>query len=134
MVLMATGRKAVIPEGAAEAGFAIGRRGFEVDGNMLTNIPEVWAIGDCNGICQLAHAATAQARMVMGENVDLSVIPSAVFTHPECAMAGLTSEQCDEQRRRAEESGTSVPTYIEKKAFFRANGKACAMGEKEWLS
>ncbi len=56
-VLMAVGRRAVIPHGAPEAGFDIGRRGFTVDSRFETNIPGVFAVGDCNGICQLAHAS-----------------------------------------------------------------------------
>ena len=133
MVLMAVGRKAVIPAGAAEVGYAIGSRGFEVNGAMLTNIAGAWAVGDCNGRCQLAHAATAQARVALGENVDLSVIPSAVFTIPECAMVGLTGEQCEQLRSAAEAEERPVPTYVEGKAFFRANGKACAMAETDGI-
>lgn len=133
LVLMAVGRRAVIPAGAAEAGYAIGPKGFKVNESMMTNIAGTWAIGDCNGICQLAHAATAQARMVMGDNVDLSVIPSALFTLPECAMVGLTGEQCDLMRGQAEAAGEEPTRYVEGKAFFRANGKACAMGETDGL-
>ena len=123
IVLMAVGRKAVVPQGAAEVGYAIGRRGFEVDGAFRTNIDGVRAVGDCNGICQLAHAASAQARVAMGENVDMSVIPSAVFTMPECAMVGRTEEQCLA-------AGIDITTG---KAFFRANGKANAMGHTDGM-
>ena len=122
-VLMAVGRRAVIPHGAPEAGFDIGRRGFTVDSRFETNIPGVFAVGDCNGICQLAHAASAQAAVVMGEEMDISVIPSAVFTVPECGMVGLTEEQCKEQG-----IGYSVG-----KSFFRANGKAMTMGETDGM-
>lgn len=133
MVLMAVGRKAVIPNGAVEAGYAVGKRGFEVNSALQTNIPGAWAVGDCNGLCQLAHAASAQARVAMGDNVDLSVIPSAVFTIPECAMVGLTGEQCEQLRSENEEEGIPSVNYVEGKAFFRANGKACAMGETDGI-
>lgn len=123
MVLMAVGRKAVVPDGLAEAGVEIGRRGIVVDSRFETSVPGVYAIGDCNGICQLAHAASAQARLVMGEDINLSVIPSAVFTVPECAMVGMTEEQCKEQEIQ----------FRAGKAFFRANGKALAMGEEDGL-
>ncbi len=102
---------------------AVGRRGFTVDSRFETNIPGVFAVGDCNGICQLAHAASAQAAVVMGEEMDISVIPSAVFTVPECGMVGLTEEQCKEQG-----IGYSVG-----KSFFRANGKAMTMGETDGM-
>lgn len=123
MVLMAVGRRAVIPSGAVEAGFEIGRRGFVVDSRFETNMPGVFAVGDCNGLCQLAHAASAQAVTVMGEAMDLSVVPSAVFTVPECGMVGLTEEQCKEQ-------GIG---YVVAKSFFRANGKAMTMGETDGM-
>ncbi len=120
-VLMAVGRRAVLPAGLEEAGIGVGRRGVVVDARFETSVPGVYAIGDCNGICLLAHAASAQAKMVMGDDVDLSVVPSAVFTVPECAMVGLTEEQC-----RAAGQVCEV-----KKRTFRTNGKALAMGEPE---
>lgn len=120
-VLMAVGRRPVVPAGLEEAGIAVGRRGVEVDARFETSVPGVYAIGDCNGLCLLAHAASAQAKVVMGEEVDLSVVPSAVFTVPECAMAGITEEQC-------KASGLS---YEVRKRTFRSNGKALAMGEPE---
>lgn len=120
-VLMAVGRKPVLPAGIEESGIAVGRRGVEVDARFETSVPGVYAIGDCNGICLLAHAASAQAKAVMGEDVDLSVIPSAVFTVPECSMVGLTEEQCRE----------SGQPYEVRKRTFRSNGKALAMGEPE---
>ena len=49
------------------------------------------------------------------------LVPSAVFTAPECAMAGLTPAQCDAEGLR----------YKSAKAMFAANGKALAMGEGE---
>ena len=122
-VLMAVGRKAVIPAGAVEAGFEIGRRGFAVDSHFETNIPGVFAVGDCNGLCQLAHAASAQAMAVMGEDMNLGVVPSAVFTVPECGMVGLTEEQCKEQQIE----------FAVGKSFFRANGKAITMGDTDGM-
>ncbi len=121
MVLMAVGRRPVIPEGLAECGVEISRRGIVVDNRFETAVPGIFAIGDCNGICLLAHAASAQAAVVMGDNVDLSVVPSAVFTVPECAMVGSTEEQLQAQGLE----------YNVAKSTFRTNGKALAMGEPE---
>lgn len=123
-VLMAVGRKPVIPEGLAEAGAETSRKGIAVDENFMTTIPGVYAIGDCNGICQLAHAATAQARRVMGQETDLSPIPAAVFTVPEVASTGLTEEQ-------AEEKGFTPCRVV--KLPIRSNGKATTLGETEGL-
>ncbi len=124
MVLMAVGRTPVIPPGAAEAGIALTPRGaIAVDSNMLTNIDGVYAIGDVNGRCMLAHAAAAQGKRVLGQQVDLDHIPAAVFTTPECAMVGATEKQCAE---------SGIPFRVGK-ATFRANGKAMAMGETDGL-
>ena len=65
----------------------------------------------------LAHVAEAQARVISGEAVNMNVVPADVFTDPECAMVGLTQEQCVEKQ---------LPIKISK-SLFRANGKANAM-------
>lgn len=122
-VLMAVGRRPALPAGLDLAGVEHTPRGITVDDRFATSAPGIYAIGDCNGRCLLAHAASAQARAVMGEEVNLSVIPSAVFTMPEAAMAGETQE-------RLEERGAEFKTA---KALFRANGKAAAMGEADGL-
>ncbi len=128
-VLMAVGRQPVLPAGLEAAGVKVGRRGIEVNNEMETSVPSVYAIGDVNGLCMLAHAATAQGEValtsIMGDEAKyrLDVVPSAVFTVPELSMVGLTEEQCKEQ-------GLDV---VVKKGFFRANGKAVAMGETEGL-
>lgn len=62
MVLMAVGRKTVVPDGLAEAGAEITPKGIVTDPDTFaTTIPGVYAVGDCNGRTLLAHAATAQA-------------------------------------------------------------------------
>ena len=118
-VLMAVGRRAVIPEGCADAGIDIDRRGCIVtDDNFETTRKGVYAVGDTNGKCMLAHAATAQAHRALGADVDMSVMPSAVFTHPEVAMVGMTSEAC-------KKAGTAI---VSGKAMYASSGKARAMG------
>lgn len=121
-VLMAVGRRAVVPRGL---NVELNRNGsIKVDPETFeTSARGVYAVGDVNGICQLAHAATAQAERVMGREIDLSVIPSAVFTSPEVAMVGKTEKQ-------ALESGHDIAVG---KAMFRSNGKAQAMGEPDGL-
>lgn len=124
LVLTAVGRTPAIPSGAIEAGITFTERGaIATDENMQTSIPGVFAIGDVNGRCMLAHAATAQGKVVLGEKVDLTVVPAAVFTNPECAMAGYTEKQCADLGL----------TFRTGKATFRSNGKAIAMDEPEGL-
>lgn len=116
MAAIATGRRAVIPEGLADCGVAIGPRGILVDDRMMTSRHGIYAIGDCTGQIMLAHYAVAQGRRALGLEQDLTVVPSAVFTFPECAMTGLTEAA-------AVESGADVGVG---RATFRANGKALA--------
>ncbi len=123
LTVMAVGRRPVVPDGLAELGLEMTHRGITVNEEMSTNLPGVYAIGDVNGKCMLAHAATSQGRIILGEKVNLDIIPSAVFTMPECGMVGLTEEQCKEQ-------GLVI---IVTKAMFRSNGKAVAMGEDDGL-
>lgn len=123
-VLAATGRKAVVPDGFTAAGGQLDSRGFiAVDGNFATSIPGIYAIGDVNGQCLLAHAATAQGMKLAGEDVNINVVPAAVFTMPECAMVGLTEEHC-------RELGFD---FTVRKSTFRANGKAMALGLTDGL-
>ena len=128
-VLMSVGRQPVLPQGLDTVGVTVGRRGIEVDDNMMTNVPGVYAIGDVNGRMMLAHAASAQGQRALhailskADDIKLDIVPSAVFTVPELAMVGLTEEQCAER-------GLDVTV---KKAFFRSNGKAVAMNETDGL-
>ncbi len=128
-VLMSVGRQPVLPQGLDAIGVTVGRRGIEVDDNMMTNVPGIYAIGDVNGRMMLAHAASAQGQRalhaIMGkaDEIKLDIVPSAVFTVPELAMVGLTEEQCAER-------GLDVTV---KKSFFRSNGKAVAMNETDGL-
>ncbi len=130
-VLMAVGRRPVIPDGLVELGVKLNRGAVVVNDSMEVewvsgNDPEggtIYAIGDVNGRCMLAHAASAQGEIVLGHKRNLDVIPSAVFTMPECAMVGLTEEQCKAQGL----------DFCINKSTFRANGKAVAMGETDGM-
>ncbi len=118
MVLMAVGRRPLLPDGLT-------REMLDTLDPATLRIPgtPLYVIGDANGRCMLAHAASAQARMVMGRPVNMDVIPSAVFTMPECASVGLTET-------RAAEAGLEFRAV---KGMFRSNGKALAMGEPDGL-
>ena len=119
-VVMAVGRRPVLPEGLKEAGIELTPKGFiAVDEGIRTSRPGFYAAGDVTGLCMLAHAATAQARKAMlGEDVRLDIIPSAVFAVPEAAMVGLSAADCTS---RGIECATA-------RGNFAANGKALADG------
>lgn len=129
-LLMAVGRAPRLDTvGLDKAGVEYSRKGIAVDDSMRTNKPHIYAIGDVNGRMMLAHVASFQGmhalHTIMGEEdeIDFNVVPSAVFTTPECGMAGLTEIQCKEK-------GMDVKIG---QSFFRANGKALAMGEPDGL-
>ncbi len=122
-VLMAVGRRPVLPPGAEDIGILVERNAIKVDENYSTNIPGIYAIGDVNAHLMLAHVASAQGSAVMGSPMNISVVPAAAFTTPECAMAGLTEDMCKEKGLN----------YKSVKALFRSNGKAVSMGEPDGL-
>ena len=128
-VLMAVGRKANVASlNLADVGIEFTPRGIVADDKtMQTNVPHIYAIGDINGKMMLAHAATFQGIValdhIMGieNNIDLSVMPAAVFTTPEAASVGMTEDEC-------KEAGMPVKCL---KSFFRANGKAVTMAQTD---
>jgi dihydrolipoamide dehydrogenase len=130
VILMATGRKPRIQADFANAGFEYDeRKGIIVDENFETTVKGIYAIGDVNGKQMLAHAAEMQGIHVVNhilgkkDNIRFDIMPAAIFTTPEAACVGPTEDQLKEQ-------GIA---YECKKAFWRANGKAMAMGETEGM-
>jgi len=129
-VLVAAGR---VPEteglGLKNAGVRTDKNRIVVDGEFRTTAEGIYAIGDVTGGIQLAHYASAQgiaaAEKIMGRKsrVNLSVVPSCIYTHPEIACVGITEEQAREQGLQ----------YDVGRFPFRANGKALAMGQPEGL-
>ena len=129
-ILMAVGRKPNIESlNLADVGIDFNNKGITVDENMQTNIPGIYAIGDINGKMMLAHAASFQGIKALNhitktaDNINLSIMPAAVFTRPELATVGLTEEEC-------KETGMD---FTCRKTLFRANGKALCLGETDGL-
>lgn len=130
IVLMAVGRTAnTMSLNLDDVGIVTDRRGIVTDNDFRTNINGIYAVGDINGKCQLAHAASFQGQHVLNiilgkeDKINFDIIPAAVFTNPEAATVGLTSEYC-------KTNGISFKSH---KAFFRANGKALAMNDSDGM-
>ena len=89
----------------------------------------LFAIGDVNGKQMLAHAAEMQGLHVVNhilgieDHIRFEVMPAAIFTEPEAACVGPSEDQL-------KANGTPYECH---KAFYRANGKALAMGETEGM-
>ena len=130
VILMATGRKPRVQADFAMAGIEYDeRQGVKVNEHFETNVKGIYAIGDCNARQMLAHAAEMQAVHVVNQilgkvdGIRFDIMPAAIFTSPEAACVGPTEDQLKAQ-------GIA---YECRKSFWRANGKALAMGESEGL-
>ena len=130
VILMATGRKPRVQADFANAGIEYDeRQGVKVNEHFETNVKAIYTIGDVNGKQMLAHAAEMQAIHAVNQilrkqdNIRFDIMPAAIFTEPEAACVGPTEDQL---------KASGVP-YVCKKSFWRANGKALAMGETEGM-
>lgn len=131
-VLLSVGRK---PNGGAinadKAGVEVDARGFiNVDKQMRTNVPHIFAIGDVVGQPMLAHKAIPEGRVAaeviagLKHYFDPKCIASVAYTDPELAWTGLTEKE-------AKEKGI---TY-EKATFpWAASGRALSMGRGEGMT
>ncbi|MGI8561185.1 MAG: dihydrolipoyl dehydrogenase [Luteimonas sp.] len=128
-VLVAVGR---VPNGgkldAGKAGVRVGERGFiEVDRQMRSNVPHIFAIGDVIGQPMLAHKATHEgklaAEVAAGERKEwvARVIPSVAYTDPEIAWVGVTENE-------AKEKGLKVGVG---RFPWAASGRAIGLGRTE---
>ena len=139
VILMATGRQPNTDGLNLEAaGITLAPNGsIPVDDNYRCVCSDsvaanLFAIGDVNGRQMLAHAAEHQALMVVEQLYSSpstlhlppsTPIPAAIFTEPEAACVGPGEDQLKAQGIE----------YHCGKAFWRANGKALAMGETEGM-
>ncbi len=127
--LVAIGRGPVTEDlGLDDAGVAVHEKGFvEVDAELRTNVPSVWAVGDVAATpLQLAHVAFTEgyavAERIAGQGVppiDYANIPRVTYCTPEIASVGLTEAQ-------AREAGIDV---VVETLDFRGIGKANIVGE-----
>ncbi len=113
--------------GLEASGVQLTQRGaIEIDDYMRTNVPHIYAIGDCTGKLLLAHTAEAQgviaAETIAGAEtmpIDYDMIPRATYCQPQIGSFGYTEAQ-------ARDKGYDVKTA---KFPFSANGKAHGLGE-----
>jgi dihydrolipoamide dehydrogenase len=126
-MLVATGRAANVEGVGLETTRAVVERNIvQVDGEMRTADPHLYAVGDIIGGLQLAHVAThegiAAVHAIAGEEVeeiDYVKMPRATYSRPQVASIGLTSEQCAER---------GIKTKVGKMPMM-ASGKAIIEGD-----
>jgi dihydrolipoamide dehydrogenase len=100
---------------------------IQVDGHFQTNVPGIYAIGDCIPGPMLAHKAEDEgvvvAEILAGQagHIDYDAIPGIVYTWPEVASVGKTEEQLKEAGR----------AYKAGKFPFMANSRARCNGDTD---
>src|SRR6201995_4157305 len=129
VMMVCIGRVAYTKNLGLEAvGVALDKRGRVItDHHYKTNVPGIYAIGDCREGAMLAHKAedeaVACAELIAGKagHVNYDAIPSAVYTFPEVATVGKTEEDLK----------AAGVAYKVGKFPFTANGRARAMGDTD---
>ena len=115
--------------GLKELGIGLDQRGhISTDEYCRTNMPGIYAIGDCTAGPWLAHKASHEGviavEQIAGQHphpMDRDNIPGCTYCHPQVASVGLTEA-------KAKEAGYKVKVG---KFPFIGNGKAIALGEAE---
>jgi dihydrolipoamide dehydrogenase len=128
-VLLAVGRAPIIEDiGLEKAGVKTDRGAIVVDDPCRTNVPNVYAIGDCGRAPLLAHKASHEGVAVVEAiagvghgGIDYNNIPNVTYCHPEVASVGWTEAQAKEKHKDIE-----VGIFP-----FSANGRARTAGETE---
>jgi pyruvate/2-oxoglutarate dehydrogenase complex dihydrolipoamide dehydrogenase (E3) component len=101
-LLVATGRRPNTDDlGLDKAGIAIDQSGYiKVNGRLESNVPGVWALGDCKGGPAFTHISYNDFQIVYGnvvEGKNLSIenrlVPSCVFTDPQLGGVGMTEKE-----------------------------------------
>ncbi|MGC8627074.1 MAG: dihydrolipoyl dehydrogenase [Acidimicrobiales bacterium] len=100
LVLMAVGRRQVIPEGARELGLPMTGHALAVEPSVqVPGYPHIYAPGDVNGRSMLFHSAVRQS-LVAAHNIlagnhpvdrmNFDAVPATIFTTPQAACVGVT--------------------------------------------
>lgn len=116
-VLLAAGRRANIQGLNVEAlGIETNRGAVVTDRHMLTNVPNVYAVGDCNGKLMLAHTAYREAEVAVNhmlgikDEMKYDNVPSVIYTNPEVASVGLSKAAAEEKGLKVKE--VKVPMQL----------------------
>jgi pyruvate/2-oxoglutarate dehydrogenase complex dihydrolipoamide dehydrogenase (E3) component len=129
-VLVAIGRRPNTDDlGVDAAGIAVNKHGYiETDDQLRTNVPGIWALGDCNGRGAFTHTAWNDFEIVAGNILDSDSrrvsdrIPAyALYTDPPLGRAGLTEAEVRKSGRPALKA--SMPMEDVSRAYEKGETK-----------
>lgn len=131
-VLIAIGRRPNTENlGLDNTGIKLDQKGFvDVDGQLRTAEPHIFAIGDIAGEPMLAHKAYGEAHVAAeaaaGRKAvfDPRAIPAVVFTDPEIAWCGLTETEARERKIKVKTA----------KLPWRGNGRTLTLGRDDGMT
>ena len=127
IILQALGRKPNIDGLNLSAALVKTNKGrIEVDRDMRTNVPHIYAVGDVNGLHEIVHIAIEQGEIAAHNatqkdtrKFDERLKTSITFTDPPVASVGLSEKECKAQ---------SI-SYLTASYPFSDHGKSLCMGE-----
>jgi dihydrolipoamide dehydrogenase len=117
------------PLGLHHAGVLVEKGRIATDAGMRTNVPHIYAAGDCTGQYEIVHIAIQQGETAVHniahpdqpKAMDYRLITEVIFTEPQVASVGLT-----EKRAQAE----NIP-YLTASYPFNDHGKSLIMEAKD---
>jgi pyruvate/2-oxoglutarate dehydrogenase complex dihydrolipoamide dehydrogenase (E3) component len=101
-LLIATGRSPNTDDlGLDKAGVETGKNGYiKVNGRLETNVPGIWALGDCKGGPAFTHISyndfqIVYRNLVEGKNLTIEnrLVPYCLFTDPQLGGVGITEKE-----------------------------------------
>jgi pyruvate/2-oxoglutarate dehydrogenase complex dihydrolipoamide dehydrogenase (E3) component len=129
-VLLAVGRRPNTDDlGLDRAGIATDHRGYiQVDDQLRTNVPHIWALGDCNGKGAFTHTSYNDFEIVAANLLDDDprrvsdrIMTYALYTDPPLGRAGMTEAQV---------RGSGRPALIATRPMTKV-GRAVEKGESK---
>jgi len=121
--------------GCELAGISLNRRGFiVVDGNLLA-APDIYAVGDINGLTLLAHAAEHQASYVVRRILGQIDAPYASGPMPSCIYGSTELMRAGKTAREALQSGGAVSVSVSPlslNAIAQASGVSTGFVKAVW--
>ena len=139
--LLCTGRKPLLhTEELNKLGIKYTKAGIEIDRNMMTNVPGIYAAGDVTGGMMLAHRAAQQAKVAAGHICNSGdypynerFIPSVVYSHPQIARVGLTQKSAEAEGLTVEIVRSPYAANIIARAELMSQGFVKAVFQQDKL-